>query len=206
MLKNTNYYLLCTISQLEKSYLKKMNDLTEEYNKYSFSSSNGYDKETEELNKQLENTIEKRDIFEKQLEEMKEKNDIIKNKMIDTETKYNILHNQLQDTEEKHTFITTILEETITDYKKLECEYTKTLEERNLIHESLEEYIIKHTHSIKVLDEKKRHNDDLHSQVVQLMMELEKQKEILKNKIDELEKQNKIFNILSKKYKQKKNF
>jgi predicted nuclease with TOPRIM domain len=112
MLKNTNYYLLCTISQFEKTQLAKMNKLIQEYNQYI--STNMYNnKEVDEINHKLQITIANRETLEQQLIEVQEKHDILKERISEMETEYNILSNQLQDTEEKHVFIQKQLEETL---------------------------------------------------------------------------------------------
>jgi len=40
---------------------------------------------------------------------------------------------------------------------------------------------------MKILEEKKRHNDELQTQIVHLMLEMEKQKETLENRITDLQ-------------------
>jgi len=186
MLKNTNYYLLCTISQFEKTQLAKMNKIIQEYNEYI--STNMNNKDIDEINHKLQITITNRETLEKQLMEVQEKHDILKTRITEMETEYNVLSNQLQDTEEKHTFIQKQLEETHSYYKSIETEYNVTIKERKLLHDSLEESIIENHTMIKKLDEKNRYNEELQSQIVNLMLELEKQKEILENRISELER------------------
>ena len=65
MLKNTNYYLLCTIYQLEKTHLDKINKLIYECSEYKVSSKENY-LEVDEIRNHLQQTKINREILENQ--------------------------------------------------------------------------------------------------------------------------------------------
>ena len=187
MLKNTNYYLLCTIYQLEKSHLTKINNLIQECNEFSETSKLKYD-EIDEIKQHLKRTEVNREILQHKLNYTQENHDFVYNQLQDIQKKHDTLHNQLQDTQDKHDSIHHQLEENLVNYTELENQYKKALEEQQNILEKLNETTENQNTLIRKLEEKNRNYDELQSQTVRLMIEMENQRNSLENRINELQK------------------